>query len=165
MLRCLAGAELRQDQKPAECASVGQNEMERRQRALNLGIRCQGQPPHPQQASSPLHLPLSATTEPPCPSQTCMLPLFLGQELEWLHPLWATQNLAQAPLPLPEPGILNTLDTLQREDFFSGFYTCLQTLGVCLQCRDEVTRLSSWTTQGLWRSPSHRCTDLPSIER
>lgn len=45
-------------------------------------------------------------------------------------PLWAIRNLAQALLSLLEPGIL---DTLQRESIFSGFYTCLQTLGMWLQ--------------------------------
>lgn len=43
--------------------------------------------------------------------------------------------------PLPEPGILNTL---QREGIFSGFYTCLQTLGAWLQCRDEMAGPRSW---------------------
>lgn len=31
-----------------------------------------------------------------------------------------------------------------------------------LQCRDEVTRLSSWASWGLWRSLPHQCSDLPS---
>lgn len=41
----------------------------------------------------------------------------------------------------------------------------LQTLGVWLQGRDNVTRPSLWASQGLWRSPSHQCSDLPSTER
>lgn len=61
---------------------------------------------------------------------------------------------------LPEPGILNTL---QRENyFFSGFSTCLQTLGVWLQGRDEVTRLSSWASGVCGDlSPTNALTFLP----
>lgn len=65
---------------------------------------------------------------------------------------------------LPEPGILNTL---QREDyFFSGFSTCLQTLGVWLQGRDEVTRLSSWAS-GVCGDlyPTNALTFLPRVSR
>lgn len=38
-------------------------------------------------------------------------------------------------------------------------------LNVWFQGRDEVTRFSLWAGQGLWRSPSHGCCDLPSMER
>lgn len=86
------------------------------------------------------------------PLSTGELLFFLGQELEWLHPPWATRNLAQAPLSLQEPGIPSTLVTPQRESICSGFYTCLQPLNVWLQSRDEVTRLSLWAGQGLFVS-------------
>lgn len=63
---------------------------------------------------------------------------------------------------LREPGILNIL---QRENIVSGSTTCPQTPGVWLQCRDEATRLSSWASQGVWKSLYHTCSDLPSADR
>lgn len=66
---------------------------------------------------------------------------------------------------MQEPGVLSALDIPQRENICCAFCTCLQTLCVWLQDREEVTRLGLWASQGLWSSPVHRCSDLPQRGR
>lgn len=58
---------------------------------------------------------------------------------------------------LPEPGIPNTR---QRENYFCWVLHLPTDAGFVALVRDEVTRLSSWASWGLWRS--HQCSDLPS---
>lgn len=115
----------------------------------------------PEQAGGPLQLPRARlhTFHAPVsyyiPGLKAVEPLLCPSQPESSHSFWARAGTPS----LLEPGILHTL----RRKIF-GFYTCLQTLGVWLQCRHEVTRLSSRASQGLWKPLSHRRCDLPSAE-
>lgn len=141
-------------------------------------IRGQGQPHPPEQASGPFQLP-----ERDCILFTHQV-LFTLLVKEARNLLFVLLNLRTPTLSglraglappylgypefgsdtpsLSEPGILNIL---QRENIFSGSSTCSQTPGIWLQWRDDATRLSSWASQGLWKSLYRTCSDLPSTDR
>lgn len=138
--------------------------MEGAQSALSRGIPRQNQPHTPRSSSgSPPHPP----PHPPRVTAPWARPKLLfsmkpfqpGPKAGVAPPSVAHPEFGSDTPSLPELGIPNTL---KRENSFFWVPTCLQTLGAWLQGRDEVTRLSSWASRALWRSPPHHGSDLPS---
>lgn len=138
--------------------------MERGQGALNLGLRWQS-PPEQAPSSAPTpsviaHFPCTSSFyNPSSPSQPENSHSFWAKS-------WSGSSLGHLEFGSGTPVFAGTRHPEHTGHPSEGEYF-LWVLHLptdprqVASVRSEVTRLSSWASQGFWRSLSHRCSDLP----